>query len=613
MNNFDLTDEERQILLAETDEQLQTLEDGLLQLEQAQEPALVQALFRAAHTLKGSASMIGHTQIVELTHALETVFDDLRQDRLTVSPPLVDICLQSVDKLKLLRNDIAGLSVHVAEDFPPALSDDPEPIAKAPAADTPAAPPPPASTPPTAEPFTAPTPVSTAPIEPPTPTSLPITPPTNGAAGTPPEATATAPVTDKTIRASVERLDNLLNLVGELITDRNRLIQLYSHLDTRDHTDKAFQPFNETIVHLDGIVNQLQEEVLGLRMLPIGTVFNKFPRLIRDLARRANKSVELIMEGADTELDRSVLEQISDPLIHLLRNAVDHGIEPPAERVAAGKPEHGTVRLSARHENGQIKITLRDDGQGIPLQKVKNRAVQQGLISEKETATMTDSEAIELIFHPGLSTAKSVSEISGRGVGMDIVRTNIETLNGTILTDTWSGEGTQFELLLPLTLAIIPTLLVRAGPDCFAIPLLTVAEAFRLQSETVQSIQGKPTLLFRGNLLPLVNLHEILGTQQNSQTSTITDSYDNILSAQQYVVSVRTGKTQFGLVVDALIGEEEVMVKSLGRMAGRVPGVAGAAILGDGNVVLILDIPSLIKSNLLNNAAVFAQEMSFGD
>ncbi|MCB9134668.1 MAG: chemotaxis protein CheA [Anaerolineales bacterium] len=572
MNTFDITDEERQILLAETDEQLQTLEGGLLELEQVQDPALVQALFRAAHTLKGSAGMIGHTQIVELTHALETVFDDLRQDRLAITSPLVDICLQSVDKLKLLRNDLAGFPIIIEDPAPPLAV-------------------PPAS------------PEATVPLT----TPALITLDNNKLSPCPPENVFPTSGQDKTIRASVERLDNLLNLVGELITDRNRLIQLYSHLDTRTHADKAFLPFNETIVHLDGIVNQLQEEVLGLRMLPIATVFNKFPRLIRDLARRANKSIELVMDGADTELDRSVLEQISDPLIHLLRNAVDHGIEPPDDRLAAGKPEHGTIHLAARHENGQIKITLKDDGQGIPLQKVKNRAIQQGLLTEKEAAVLTNNEAIELIFHPGLSTAPTINEISGRGVGMDIVRTNIETLNGTILTDTWPGEGTQFELLLPLTLAIIPTLLVRAGPDCFAIPLLTVAEAFRLHPETVQSIQGKPTLLFRGNLLPLVNLHEILGSQPDHDTPPLATL------PQQYIVSVRTGKTQFGLVVDALIGEEEVMVKSLGRLAGRVPGVAGAAILGDGSVVLILDIPSLIKSNLLNNTVTFIHEMPLGE
>lgn len=376
-----------------------------------------------------------------------------------------------------------------------------------------------------------------------------------------------------------------MTLVGELITERNRLVQLHNALDLHHRGDKQFSPLAETITHLDRIVNQLQEEVLGLRMLPVSTVFNKFPRLVRDLARRAGKQVELVLQGTETELDRSVLEQIGDPLIHLLRNAVDHGIEAPAVRRAAGKPEQGIITLAARHDNGQIKITLQDNGQGIDINKVKHRAVQQGLLTEKEAASLADPEAIELIFKSGLSTAEKISEISGRGVGMDIVRTNIETLNGMIQTETWPGVGTQFELLLPLTLAIIPTLLVQVNGDCFAIPLMTVVEAFRLQPDRLKSLQGHPTVLFRGTLLPLICLHEILGTQESTPNH-----------AQKYVVSVRFGKMQIGLIVDALIGEEEVMVKSLGKLSGNVPGVTGAAILGDGNVVLILDIPSLIKA-----------------
>lgn len=540
MPTLDLTEEEIQVFLAETDEQLQTLEDGLLRLEQAQhDPTLLQGLFRAAHTLKGSSGMIGHTQIVDLTHALENVFDDLRKDRLTVSTPLMDACLQSVDKLKHFRNEIAGT--------------------------------------PTPAPFVPPLPVE-APLAP--EPDLPVPPPVQ-------PFTDIHPPVEKTIRTSVERLDNLLNLVGELITERNRLIQLHDLLDLRYRGDKQFAPLAETITHLDRIVDQLQEEVMGLRMLPVSTVFNKFPRLVRDLARRAGKQVELVIVGADTELDRSVLEQIGDPLIHLLRNAVDHGIETPADRRAMGKREQGTLLLTARHENGQIKITLKDDGNGIDLLKVKNRAVQQGLLAEKDAASLSDTEAMELIFAQGLSTAQSVSEISGRGVGMDIVRTNLEKLNGTILMDTWPGEGTQFDLILPLTLAIIPTLLVETETERFAIPLMSVSEAFRLQPENLQSIQGRPALLFRGNVLPLVCLREMLGAIE------VTPEI-----ATRYVVSVRFGKAQIGIVVDRLIGEEEVMVKSLGRLAGKVPGVTGAAILGDGNVVLILDIPGLIKSNL---------------
>ncbi len=537
MLTFDLSDEERQIFFAETDEQLQTLEEGLLRLEQAQhDPTLLQALFRAAHTLKGSAGMIGHTQIVDLTHALENIFDDLRKDRLSISSPLVDACLQSVDKLKHYRNEMSGDLTPVSFiPHPPA-----EPL-------------------PPSEDFS------------PTPPVQPFT-----------EIHSPA---DKTIRTSVERLDNLLNLVGELITERNRLNQLHKLLELTCRGDKHLPPLSETVTHLNSIVDQLQEEVMGLRMLPVSTVFNKFPRLVRDLSRRAKKQIDLVIQGAETELDRSVLEQISDPLIHLLRNAVDHGIELPPDRRTAGKPEQGTITLTAGHENGQIKITLKDDGHGIDIRKVKNSALQKGLLTEKEAANLSETEALELIFKPGLSTASKVSDISGRGVGMDIVRTNLENLNGTILMDTWPGQGTQFELLLPLTLAIIPTLLVEADASRFAIPLMTITEAFRLTPSLVQTIQGKPNLLFRGNLLPLVELHELLNAAPCGTEK-----------ALQYVVGVRFGKSQIGLIVDALIGEEEIMVKSLGKLTGKVPGITGAAILGDGNVVLILDIPGLIKS-----------------
>jgi two-component system chemotaxis sensor kinase CheA len=398
---------------------------------------------------------------------------------------------------------------------------------------------------------------------------------------------------EKTIRTSVERLDNLMNLVGELITDRNRLFQLRSEFENRYRGDEQVDVLTETITHVGRITDQLQAEVMGIRMLPIANVFNKFPRLVRDLARKAGKQVELIIQGKETELDRSVIEEINDPLIHLLRNAVDHGIETPEERLMAGKPPVGIIKLSAYHEQGRIIITLEDDGRGIDPQKIRATAIKKGLLTEAEASALTDEEAIDLIFKPGFSTASQVTDVSGRGVGMDIVRTNIERLNGNVLVETKPGFGTQFQIILPLTLAIVPTLLVRANGAIYAIPIVMVSETLRIKISDIQTINARPVIMLRDHVLPVAHLTDLFSTKQSTNGR---NSF-----GQEYVVVVRSGKSQLGLIVDALIGEQEVVVKSLSQMIGDVPGISSAAILGDGQVTLILEVQGLFKLALQNH------------
>jgi two-component system chemotaxis sensor kinase CheA len=399
------------------------------------------------------------------------------------------------------------------------------------------------------------------------------------------------PSSEKMVRTSVERLDNLMNLVGELITDRNRLYQVRSQFQNTSRSDQRVDRLSETVTHIGRITDQLQKEVMGIRMLPVANTFHKFPRMVRDLANKFNKKVDLVIEGEDTELDRSVIEEITDPLIHLIRNSLDHGIELPEERIKAGKPEKARILLAAHHEQGRIVLTVEDDGKGIDIERVKASAVKRGLISEAEASALTEEESVNLIFASGLSTAKIVSDISGRGVGLDIVRNNIQHLNGTINVETWPGKGSRFQVALPLTLAIVPTLLVRVSQCILAIPLITVVETLRITEKDKQSVNNFPVIVLRDHVLPLMNLSDVFKIKSEVQEG-----------AYQHVVVVAAGKQQMGLAVDVLLGQEEVVVKSLGSLIGEVFGISSAAILGDGQVILILDVQDLFKhANLMRD------------
>ncbi|EDM24089.1 hybrid sensor histidine kinase/response regulator [Caminibacter mediatlanticus TB-2] len=393
-----------------------------------------------------------------------------------------------------------------------------------------------------------------------------------------------ANVKEQTIRVDVKRLDQLMNLIGELVLAKNRLIKIYNDVEERYEGEKFLEELNQVVSSISIVTTDLQIAVMKTRMLPIGKVFNKFPRLVRDLARELGKKVKLIIEGEDTELDKSIIEEIGDPLVHMIRNAVDHGIEPPEERKKKGKPEEGTIWLRAYNEGNMIVIEIKDDGKGMDPEKLKKKAIEKGIITPQEAENMSDKEAFMLIFKPGFSTAEKVTNVSGRGVGMDVVKTNIEKLNGIIEVDSVPGKGSTFKLKIPLTLAIIQALLVASQEDLFAVPLSNVIETVRIVEEDIYTIEGKSVLKLRDEVLPLVNMADIF-------------EIEKILEPEKYlyVVILGLGATKIGLIVDRFIGQEEIVIKSLGEFLKGLPGIAGATIRGDGRVTLIVDVASLMK------------------
>lgn len=698
--NFDLADDEFPIFMAETDEQLQVLDDGLIRLErEGEDMELLQALFRAAHTLKGTAGMIGHKRMVNLTHSMETALDCLRKHTILVTTGLIDICLEATDALRNLREEVitrteSDVAVDVLTDRFSALVLAGNPSAQqAVKSVTPAAAiPVPATKPeilastkveeqpikkmesnttirvgisqnsiasaarafqvmmemqglgtikqmtPSQEEIETSKPVHimtvelettkseddirkaldtlseldtvdiflpgsilpkmaqpavieepAAPQPPPPAMAKPVAAPVAAPVETPPNNTSYKPgaasaSVEKTVRTSVERLDNLMNLVGELITDRNRLYQIRGTLEATIRNSSQLDVLSDTITHVGRITDQLQMEVMGIRMLPVSNTFNKFPRMVRDLSAKLNKKIDLLIEGENTELDRSVIEEINDPLIHLIRNSVDHGIESAEDRSKTGKPDRAQIKLTARHEQGRIILTVEDDGKGIDPEKIKAVAVSKGVLSELDAASLGDDEAINLIFSSGFSTAKVVNDVSGRGVGLDIVRNNIQRLNGTVMVETERGKGTRFLVTLPLTLAIVPTLLVQIGQNTLAIPLVTVLETLRISTEEIQTVNSRPVIRLRDKVLPLLEMADAFGFKSARKEQGF-----------RYVVVVGMGKQQMGLAVDHLLGQEEVVVKSLGSIIGEVIGIASAAILGDGSVILIVDVQDLFQ------------------
>ncbi len=398
----------------------------------------------------------------------------------------------------------------------------------------------------------------------------------------------------RTVRTSIERLDNLMNLAGELVTDRNRMFKIYEDL-SHALTEEQLQVLNDTITHLSTITDQLHDEVVKARMQPIEYVFNKFPRLVRQISQELGKQVELVMSGQDTEVDRSVIEQVSDPMLHLVRNAIDHGIETVEKRLENGKAAAGCLTLSARSEEGSIIITISDDGNGINAERVKQKAISMGLITREQAAAMTYAEAIDLVFLPGLSTAAEVSDLSGRGVGMDVVRSNIQRLNGSVAAYSTPGEGTIFELRLPLTLAIIPTLLVEVQQQVFALPLQNVLEISKLDPESISTVRGREAIYVRGEILPIFRLGRVFGSSKDKLMPVAPDpSAGGQRSNGEFVVSLNHRDTRFGVVVERLLGKQDVVIKSLGYPINNVRGLSGATLLGDGRIGLIADIAALV-------------------
>ena len=411
------------------------------------------------------------------------------------------------------------------------------------------------------------------------------------AADKPPDkapAAEKAPVAhSQTIRVEVSRLDSLLNLVGEMVIERAQVQRMGAELHRRYPRDEEAAQLGETSHRIARVTAELQDQIMKARMLPIDGVFQRLPRMVRDLAQKTGKEVTFEMSGGETELDRTVLEVLSDPLIHLLRNSVDHGIEPPDGRASAGKPAAGLVTLAARHQENHIVIEITDDGRGMDPARLKESAVRKGLLTETAAAAMSDLDALGLIFASGFSTAATLSDISGRGVGMDIVRSNLEKVGGRILIDSKLGSGSRFTIHLPLTLAIVRAVLVQSGGGTYVLPMGSVVEMLRLGTNTGtterRTLGGQAVISLRGRTIPLVNLSDLLGGDPDaSRPENIPDD--------SYVVVAGAGSRSVGLCVDALVGEQEVVIKSLGTLLGDIPGLSGATILGDGRVALIVDI-----------------------
>lgn len=379
----------------------------------------------------------------------------------------------------------------------------------------------------------------------------------------------------RTVRVDIGRLDNLMNLVGELVINKTRLEQIGL---THRITDLL-----EAIEQMGRLTTDLQNLVMKVRMVPIKQVFNRFPRMVRDLARELNKEVQFIMEGQDTELDRTVIDEIGDPLVHLIRNALDHGIEQPDERIKAGKEKTALLRLAARHDGNNVIIMVEDDGRGIDIEKIRRKAVEKGLLTGKEGEYADEGEILKLIFQPGFSTAEVVTDLSGRGVGMDVVKSKIESLNGNISIETKKNVGTKVIISLPLTLAIIQALLVGIGGEQYAIPLSSIDETTFILPEQIKTVKNQEVMLLRGTVLPLLRLDRLLDIPTGNKSN-----------GELFVVVVRKGERRVGLVVDLLVGQQEIVIKSLGQLLTGIRGIAGATILGNGQVSLILDVNSLV-------------------
>lgn len=390
------------------------------------------------------------------------------------------------------------------------------------------------------------------------------------------KASAAAPQAETTVRVDTRRLDQIMNMVGELVLVRNRLLSLGGSV--------ADESMSKAIANLDVVTGDLQGAVMQTRMQPIKKVFGRFPRVVRDLARSLKKEITLELEGEETDLDKNLVEALADPLVHLVRNSVDHGIEMPDDRAAAGKPRMGTVKLSASQEGDHILLVIEDDGKGMDPEKLKEIAIGRGVLDADAAARMSDVEAFNLIFAPGFSTKTEISDISGRGVGMDVVKTKINQLNGTVNIDSQLGRGTRLEIKVPLTLAILPTLMIVVGKQTFALPLGSVSEIINMDIKKTNTVDGQLTMIVRSKAIPLFFLGEWLIRGPK-----------NIERNKGHVVVVQMGTKQVGFVVDALIGQEEVVIKPLDALLQGTPGMAGATITSDGGIALILDIPSLLK------------------
>ncbi len=700
------------MFLDESHEHLQSLNDGLLGLEDnAEDLSVLNEIFRNAHTLKGMSATMGYNKIAELTHEMEDVLDMLRKEQLKVSEDIIDTLFKCVDSLEQMINNVGNGD-------PEDLIDVSDLVAKLSSISKPGSAPPPAAAPATAPATAAPAAAAPAPAAAATPlvdlseteknviteaqkggmhgillkvtlsescllksarsymvmnaldelgeviksippaedleqekfdrsfdvvlvtgaeekavsdavmsisevekaetsiidpnaTAAPAAPAPAAAApapapaaaapapaAPPPQAAATAPKLaapakpaakpaapaasaqkkshgSQSVRVDIEKLDVLMNLMGELVINKVRLEQI-------GQTHRLSE-LTETLEQMDRVTTDLQNIVMKVRMVPVSQVFNRFPRMVRDVTKELNKEINLTIEGEETELDRTVIDEIGDPIMHLLRNSLDHGVEMPDDREAKGKPRVGEVGLIARHEGNNVVIMVTDDGKGIDADVIRRKAVEKGLYSQEEVNKMDDADAVRIIFLPGFSTAEKISDISGRGVGMDVVRSKIESLSGHVDVETKVNEGSVFKIKLPLTLAIIQAMLVKVQEEMYAIPLASIDSTINIKPDDIKTVQNKEVIVLRGEIIPIIRMEQTLFVPHVKDADEI------------FVVVVHAGEAKAGIVVDRLIGQQEIVIKALGNLFMGLKMFSGATVLGDGRVALILDVATMLQ------------------
>lgn len=572
--------------IAETDEMLEGLDQFFVKLEESPgDLSLINEIFRAVHSVKGSAGFLGFNRLVDVAHQAENVLNKMRQKEMQATPETIDIILEAVDVLKSLMKEIKENSGGILINIEPVKmklsllleysstakgeSDEGQTIKKEETKEV--------------RSQKSDQKINTKTEEP----ALPVmkTPETNQKPEAEEKEKSGDHEKDKTLRIDTERLDQVMDLVGELVLSRNRLSKILSEIEQLYDGDDKIKSLIETASSLNLITTDLQLSVMKMRMVPIRKVFNKFPRMVRDIARKADKKIDLRIYGEATEVDKSVIEEIADPLVHIVRNSIDHGVEQPSERIKNGKPETGTITLGAYQEGNYIVIEISDDGKGIDPVVVEKKARERGLIKSTDTR-LSSKEIISFIFEPGFSTAEKITDISGRGVGMDVVKTNLGRINGIIDVSSEVGKGTKINLKIPLTLAIIQVLMVKTNGEIYALPLSSILETVRVTRDSIKTVDGQEILNVRDRLIPLIRLSEVLEIEMDRNKKDLV-----------YVVLMAIAEKRIGIIVDELCHQEEVVIKSVGSYFSDIKEISGATITGDGKVGLILDPGSLINQH----------------
>ena len=597
MNDFAGMEELMEDFLTEASDLLSDVDSKLMGLEKTpHDRDLLNVIFRGFHTIKGGAGFLNATELVTLCHLTENLFDKLRNGELSLNAELMDTIFAATGEVRQMFGYLSqnrqpeAAPPHLIAALHAALEGKPAVAPQAPAPQAPSAQPAADANGPDwnglYQAVTGVAPVSAAPAAVPAPSTPAVVPEVERRV-----ADAPAPKQnpgrresdggggkDNTIRVDTDRLDQVLNLSGEIGLTKNRLTHLRTDILQGRSDAITLRALDESVSQLDMLVVNLQNAVMKTRMQPIGRLFNKYPRLARDLARQLGKDVELVLSGEETEIDKTMIEDLGDPLVHLVRNAVDHGVEDAAQRAAAGKPAKSLVHLGARQEGDHILITIVDDGKGMRPEVIRNKAIEKGLIGPDAASSLDDEQSLALILLPGFSTKDEISSVSGRGVGMDVVKTNIEKLNGTILITSEPGKGSTFTISLPLTLAILPVLLLRLCNQSFAVPLSLVREILSISPSELQQVSGKATMVVRGEVLPVLPLARLIGWDATE--------------TPEVGVLMQVGSHSFILSADGFAGHDDVVIKSLDTF--RPKGVAGVTMSSEGEIVLILDVKELL-------------------